>query len=77
MLKKIRDYIVDDKLMIKILENEINIINLVDLVSIEDKKIIILTKDKKIIIRGNNLVISKLLENEVLIYGDINSLELE
>ena len=77
MLKKIKDYVIDDKLRVNILENKINIVNYIDIVTIETERICVLSRTKKIIIRGNNLTLNKLLENEVLISGDIKSIELE
>lgn len=77
LFKKIKDYIIDDKLKINIFENKINIINYIDIVTIENERITVLSKDKKIIIRGSDLTLNKLLENEVLISGCIKSVELE
>lgn len=77
MLKKIKDYVIDDKLRVNILENKINIVNYIDIVTIETERICVLSRTKKIIIKGKNLTLNKLLENEVLISGDIKSIELE
>lgn len=77
MFRKIKDYVIDDKLKINIVENKINIVNYIDIVTIETERICVLSKLKKIIIKGKNLTLNKLLENEVLISGDIKSIELE
>lgn len=77
MFRKIKDYVIDDRLKINIFENKINIVNYIDIVTIETERICVLSKLKKIIIKGKNLTLNKLLENEVLISGDIKSIELE
>ena len=77
LFRRIKDYVIDDKLKINIVENKINIVNYIDIVTIETERICVLSKLKKIIIKGNNLTLNKLLENEVLISGDIKSIELE
>lgn len=77
MFRKIKDYVIDDRLRINIFENKINIVNYIDIVTIETERICVLSKLKKIIIKGKNLTLNKLLENEVLISGDIKSIELE
>ena len=76
MIKKIVNYIKDDKLKINYLDNSINIVNYDNILEIKDKEIT-LVKDKKIIvIKGNNLKLNKLLDKEVLITGIINKIEL-
>ena len=76
MFKGIVNYVKEDDFSIKIWNNKINIVNFKDIVILEDTKVVILSPDGKVVIRGNNLSINKLLDNELLITGIIISIEL-
>lgn len=76
MLKKMIDYIKDEEFSINITKNKINIINFKQILILEDKKIVIISPYNKIIIKGEKLSINKLLEDEILISGNFNSIEL-
>lgn len=71
----IKSYILDDEVKITILNGKINIVNYIDIVSFESTKVIIKCDNKTVIINGKNLVISKLVHDEVLITGSINLIE--
>lgn len=71
----IRSYILEDDTKITIINNKLNITNYVDIGHFDDNKIIIKLKNKNITIKGNNLVVSKLLESEILITGEFNNIE--
>ena len=58
-----------------IYKNKIDIINYLDIIHFDDSKIIIKTKKELLNIIGTNLVISKLITDEVLITGTIKSIE--
>ena len=71
----IRSYILENDLKITILNNKINILNYIDIGHFDSNKIVIKTDSKDIIIKGNDLVVSKLMNKEVLITGEFNILE--
>ena len=76
MIKKIVHYIKDDNLKIIYFNNNINVSNYDNIIEIKDD-IISITKDKQVIlIKGNDLKLTKLLDNEVLINGIIKKIEL-
>ena len=76
MIKGIVDYIKDNKLKIKYVDNSVNIANYDNILEINDN-IVTIINDKKIVnIRGNNLKLCKLLDNEILITGIIKKIEL-
>ena len=77
MLRQIKDYIIDNNFKIVFTDNNLNLINYTDIVTIEKDIILVKVVDKKIIIKGKNMVLKKLLDSEILIIGDINSIELE
>lgn len=75
MLNKIYDYISDNEFRFTIYDNKIHIINYKKIISLEDNYISFLSSNKKIIIHGNNLLLKKLLDNELLLQGFITSIE--
>jgi sporulation protein YqfC len=58
-------------------EGKINIINYIDIITLEDNRISVKYEKGIIIIKGKNLALNKLLDREILITGKISSLEFE
>lgn len=73
---KLRTYIMEDEFEIKILNNRVNVINYESIGHLDSNKIIIRHKQGKIIVNGKDLVLSKLLKDELLIIGKISNIEL-
>ena len=71
IINKINNYLIDKEYKIIIKKNQINIINYSEIIDFNLEKVAIRYNDKKIIIEGKNLLISKMLEDEVLIKGNI------
>ena len=75
----IRSYILEDEFKITILNNKINIANYFEMGHFDNNKVMIkyLKNDKShnLIIKGRNLVVSKLKMKEVLIEGIIDNIE--
>lgn len=69
-------YIKDDRFSLFLKNNSLNIVNFDKIVILEDEKIVVMVDSKKIIVRGSNLSINKLLDREMLIMGSFNSIEL-
>lgn len=75
-MKKIKEFINSKQLRLNYIDNKLNVVNYDEIVLLTDEKII-LTKNKKvIIIKGLNLTLLKLLEEEILINGSIKTIEL-
>lgn len=75
IFNSIRSYILEDEFKITFLNNRVNIINYLSIGSIDSNKIIIKYNNGVCIVKGNNLVLSKLMNNEILISGDIYSID--
>lgn len=71
----IRSYILEDDLKLTIVNNKINIVNYKDIGHFDSNKIIIKIENGQIIIKGDNLVVSKLMSDEILITGEFYSIE--
>lgn len=71
ILDRFKDYVDNDKLEIHIYESCVYLINYTLVSNFSNSKIELKKNDKKISILGNNLIISKLKKEEILITGDI------
>ena len=76
LTKKVRDYLLDEQFKMIILNNTINISNYDKIEYLDNDNIIIKYINGKINIKGENLTVSKLLNNEILISGSIKNIEM-
>lgn len=77
MLKKIKDYINDKEFRMTMFIDRIHIINYLKIISLEETRISFLTSKGRVIIKGNNLTLNKLLDDEVLISGNVTNIEVD
>lgn len=75
MLKNIREYIDSSEFRLTLLKERVNIVNYKELLQINSKEMILTNSTSTIKIIGDNLVLAKLLESEVLITGLISKIE--
>ena len=75
MFDRINNFIKDNEFMINIFEDNIYIKNYTRIISIENNYISLYSTKKKIIIKGKNLTLKKILDYELLIVGDFNNIE--
>lgn len=75
MLSRIKDYIRDDEFRLTIFSDRIYAINYLEILSLESDRISFKVDRGRIVIKGNNLILNKLLEGEVLISGDVLTVE--
>ncbi|MFV0275011.1 MAG: YabP/YqfC family sporulation protein [Bacilli bacterium] len=66
----------ENSFKIYITKTLLNLINYDEILHFSDTKIIILINNQNLVIKGENLVISKLLENEILVNGEVKSIEI-
>jgi hypothetical protein len=72
----LKEYIVDKEFRMLILKNRIDIINYESIDQIESFKIVICGSNLKITITGDNLVVCKMLDEELLIAGNIKDINM-
>jgi len=77
IFKKINNFINDNEFKITYILNQINISFFIEITEFITNKIKIKNKNGYLNIIGKNLVISKMEESEILINGNIKSLEFE
>lgn len=75
IINGIRSYVTENELKITILNNKINIVNYKDIGHFDSNKIVVKVENGEIIIKGNDLVVSKLMNDEILITGEFNNIE--
>lgn len=75
MIKKINNYVNDTEFRLDLYKDRLHINNFKKIISLEDNYISLLSDKNKIIIKGNNLLLIKILDNELLIKGKINNIE--
>lgn len=75
MFSKVLKYIKDDTLKINLYKDKINIINYKSILVFDDYNFLVDCYSFNLLINGNNLVINKLYDNEILISGTISKIE--
>lgn len=75
-IKNFRDIILDTEFKITVLLDRIDIINYESIGHFDNNKVIVRHKNGDIVIKGKNLVVSKLMNDEVLVKGKIENIEL-
>ena len=75
-MKGIINYIRNDEFKMLVLNQKINIVNYTNILSMTEERISLTTSIGRIIIKGINLSVKKLLNKEVLIEGTILNIEI-
>ena len=75
-MRGIINYVRDDEFRMLVLENKIDIVNYLDLLSMTEERISISANMGRIIVHGSNLSVKKLLNKEILIIGKFTSIEM-
>lgn len=76
MLKKLNEYLNENQYKMTLINNDqINIVNYQEIADFSSDKIKIKYQSGYSIIHGHNLVIKKMLDDEILITGVINNIE--
>jgi len=76
MIKRIRNFLLEDEFKIIILKIKINICNYESIEYVDNDQIIIKNINELLLIKGKDLVITKLLNDEILITGMIKNIEM-
>ncbi len=76
MFKNILQYVKDEKVRVIVSKRKVDVMNYKDILVFDDNCILIDCKEFVLKIKGNDLVINKLMDNEVLINGNIVLLEM-
>lgn len=75
MLKEIRSFYTDSIFRVIVYEDKVDIVNYLEIDHFDDSKILIRYESGMIVVKGDKLIISKLLDDEILINGVVKSVE--
>ena len=76
IVKRARNYLLDEMFNMRVLKNKVDICNDETRGYLDNDLIIIKYDSGEIKIKGENLVVSKLLNDEILISGEIKNIEM-
>lgn len=72
----IREYLLENDFKMILTDGNIDILNYQEISLFDDNHVIIKSNNKFITILGNNLIITKWLDDEILVNGEITKIEL-
>ena len=75
LLNNLKDLVLEEQFKINYIKGKLNIVNYKDIAHFDNNKIIVNYTDGSIVIGGKNLVISKMVSDELLIEGKIEKIE--
>ena len=76
MFDGLMSYIKDEEFRINIYHNRINIVNYLDVISLDEDRVSIKYNEGNIVIKGEDLLVKKILDKEILIIGSIKLIEM-
>lgn len=74
-IESLREYVFEPNFSLTVLNEKLDIVNYKSIEHFDNNKVIIKCESVLITISGNNLVVSRLLKDEVLITGKIKNIE--
>ena len=75
MLSRVKDYILDQEFRFTLLEHCFFAVNFSKILSLEETRISFLTSYGRLVVKGKKFVLQRLLEDEVLIGGEVEGIE--
>ncbi len=75
MLSRVKDYILDQEFRLTLLENRFFAINFSKILSLEETRVSFLTSYGRVVVKGKDFVLQRLLEEEVLVGGEVDGIE--
>lgn len=74
-IESLREYVLEPNFSMTVLDGKIDIVNYLSIEHFDSNKVMIKCESVLIVIEGSNLVVSRLLKDEVLIIGKVKSIE--
>lgn len=75
LINQFRSYLLEEKFRINIVNGQINVVNYDSIGHFDSTKVMIHYDNKTLVVKGKNLVVSRLMADEVLVTGQIDLLE--
>ena len=76
MLKKIKNFILENEFKLTYLNDKVDIINYIEIDHFDDNMIIVRYDKGTVTIKGYKMIISKLMDDELLINGKIEKIDI-
>ncbi len=76
MFNRIREYVLDQEPKVTITTKFIHVINYKSIITFDDNNILLDLNERVLTIKGKDVVINRLLDNEMLIKGNIKNIEI-
>lgn len=76
MLRKIVDYIKEEEFRMTVFQDRIHLMNYSEVLSLEENRISVQYPSGRIVIKGENLMVNRLLDKEILITGKVIEIEM-
>lgn len=75
IIKNIRSYILDDEFKVTILKGRVNIVNYTSIGHFDNNMVVVKYQNGQIVIKGSELVVSRLMSDEILVSGNLSTIE--
>ncbi len=75
MLSRVKDYILDQEFRLTLFEQRFLAINFIKILSLEESRVSFSTNFGRVVVKGENFTLQRLLESEVLVAGEIEGVE--
>ena len=75
IVHRFRNYLLEEEFEIKMYKGAINIVNFTEVGHFDSYKVIVKCNSLNVVIEGVDLVVSKLLQDEILVTGRIDKIE--
>ena len=75
IVHRFRSYLLEEEFEMKMYKNAVNIVNFTEIGHFDSYKVIVKCESLIICIEGKELVVSKLLQDEILVTGKIEKIE--
>ncbi|MDD3341737.1 MAG: YabP/YqfC family sporulation protein [Bacilli bacterium] len=77
MARALKNYVLENEFQVHILKGRINIVNYTSIGHFDENKVIVRHNEGSVHIKGEHLVVSRLLHDEILITGKVGSIQFE
>lgn len=75
MLRELRNYVIDSSFSLHYTKDGLNIVNYTSMITMEENRISLQYEKGSVVVNGASLVVKKLMDEEILIVGNISSIE--
>ncbi len=72
---RIRNYLFEEEFYLTVFPDKVDVLNYKTIGHFDSEKVLLIGEEKMVVIKGKHLVVSKLMKEEVLIIGTIESIE--